>query len=1082
MRIFPTGSYLVRFLIASALIALSAYETRIFAQQPAAAPEKLRPDPDAPRTASAPEGEDENDLLLPLKRDQWFYQQRAFPNKRTPPEAYWHSQMQRETLLAAGRTRLANLRPEQAAAVDPLSTLRWIADGPQPVAAYGGSIPYSGRADAIAVHPTDPATVYLGTAAGGVWKTTNGGQTWTPLTDSQASLAIGALAIDPNNPETVYAGTGEPDYSGDSYYGQGLLKSTNGGQSWTLIRNPFPNPYAPGVVGATITSIAVQKGNSNVVLVGTFYGLYRSGDGGSTWTEIINTGVSAILFDRKKNNTVYVGVGDFPSTGTLFVSTDAGQTFKTMNGTGANSVPAPSAVLRTALAEDASGTLYAAFARSDYGAPGSLYKSSDGGQNWIKLTAPNSLDWYRNAIAVVPSNPKVMYASGASLWESTDGGNTWTAVGGQSYADQHAFAFSADGSLLYLADDGGVFVNTDPAAAFASFTSLNETINTLTFYPGFSILAGNSKSALAGSQDHGVNLYLGELAWPNGEQSGFCGDGGSVYIDPKGMSAYAHCEGGSANWVSNATGGKESTAWVAAEDGISTQDRWPFVADIKGDFRNVSTVYTGTNRLYRSTNSGALWTPISPDLTDGGTISTIGVSPFDSNTLYVGSNDGKLSVTHNAAAGDSATWTTLAGLPPRNISKVIVNSNDDDIYVTVGGFSSGHVFHSTDGGATFTDVSGNLPDTPVDSIAVDPDIRTTIYLATDTGVYVSETGGNSWTPLGGGLPNVVVQDILVVHSTRTVRVVTHGRGAWDAALTQVIPAGITFNPAYIDSPAVVTLTVSLNRPAPFGGASVALKSSNPAVFPVPATFQIKAGSTKGMLTIHTAQIKAVETAAITASYSGATIGASVSLNPGSFSLSANTRTAAVVQGKSIEFKAKIQSLNNFSGKVALAASGLPQSISAAGSKWSPSSVTVAAGGYATATYTLATTAKTIPGKYNLQFVASSPRYVKQIASLALTVTEAPAPKISGILSAPLKALTTAQTLEIGGSNFAAGDTLTFTPPKGAAFASIAAQLTVVSATEITYKLNVKGMAGEWSVRVNSADGLRHSNLVVFTVK
>lgn len=200
-----------------------------------------------------------------LKRGAWFEEQRAYPYGHIPAGAYWHAQLQKRSLVQERSKTLRLLRPKVVAQSDPLSAVKWTPDGPAPV--YSSAIytnPPSGRATSVAVDPADPNTIYLGTAAGGVWKTTDGGQTWVPATDSQASLAIGAVAIDPNNPNTVYVGTGEPDFSGDSYYGQGLLKSTDAGASWTLIRAPFTS----GDIAPSFTSIAVQPGNSNVVIAG----------------------------------------------------------------------------------------------------------------------------------------------------------------------------------------------------------------------------------------------------------------------------------------------------------------------------------------------------------------------------------------------------------------------------------------------------------------------------------------------------------------------------------------------------------------------------------------------------------------------------------------------------------------------------------------------------------------------------------------------------------------------------------------------------------------------------------------------
>lgn len=764
------------------VVAGMVFASALRAQESTSAPEKLTPQTENPPQAGEKQ---EEDALFPLKRNQWFIQQRAYPNAHVPAGAYWRAQAQRQQLLARRALALRALSPVAAAQVDPFSAVTWIADGPQPAAAYYGTIPYSGRATSIAVHPTDPNTVYLGTAAGGLWKTTDSGTTWTPLTDQQASLAIGAVAIDPNNPSTVFAGTGEPDFSTDSYYGQGLLKSTDAGATWTLIRTPFTT----GDTAPDFTAIAVQPGNSNIVLAANWAGLYRSADGGNTWSAVLTPGggggATAVMFDIKNSGVAYAGIGASASaTGSVYMSTDAGQTWTSISGSGSGAVPAPSLVIRTALAEDSNGKLYAAFANANFVTPGTLYVTANSGATWTQLASPGGLDWYRNAIAVTPGNPQVLYASGALLYESTDGGQTWSSdSSGTYYADQHGFAFSGDGTRMYLADDGGVFVTTQPTTANAVFTSLNTTLNTMTFYPGFSLIAGQAR-LLAGSQDHGLNLYVGGLSWPNGEQSGYCGDGGAVYIDPKATYAYAHCEGGPANWVANASADTVVNNWTAAQTGINTGDRWPWVADIKGDWTTVSTVYTGTNRLYQSTNNAASWTAISGDLTAGSaTISTIAVAPTDSNTIYTGAGDGTVSVTNNALSGAAATWKTLTGLPTRTITKILVMPDSaQDVYLTVSGFDSGHVFHSTNGGTTWTNISGDLPNTPADSIAADPSLLNTFYLATDTGVYVTSNSGAHWEPLGTGLPNVVVQDVLLDPTNRKLRVITHGRGAWEAAL------------------------------------------------------------------------------------------------------------------------------------------------------------------------------------------------------------------------------------------------------------------------------------------------------------
>lgn len=351
--------------------------------------------------------------------------------------------------------------------------------------------------------------------------------------------------------------------------------------------------------------------------------------------------------------------------------------------------------------------------------------------------------------------------------------------------DSHFLPMAASSMLRTTA---GSMKTSQPAVANPTFVALNQTLNTLTFYPGFSLLPGQANSLLAGSQDHGLNLYTGTLsAWESGDSFRFCGDGGSAYVDPQGKYAYAHCWGGSANWIANSTGEGNPASWQAVQSGLGSNDRVPWVVDIKGDQQNVANVYTATNYLYQSTNYAASWVPISPDLTAGkSAVNMIGISPSDANTIYTGAGDGTVSPTTNALAGTGATWTTLTGLPNRSISKIVVQPDSTkDVYLTVSGFDTGHVFHSTNGGTSWTDISGDLPNTPVNSIFVDPELLNTIYVATDIGVFVTSNGGTNWTPLGQDLPNVVVFDILMYQPTHTLRVITHGRGAWDAIVPLV---------------------------------------------------------------------------------------------------------------------------------------------------------------------------------------------------------------------------------------------------------------------------------------------------------
>jgi photosystem II stability/assembly factor-like uncharacterized protein len=770
-------------------------------------------DPDSSSAANsrvtgpdAQQGEADGDFAR--KRNEWFIRQRAYPHAHIPPGARENALRQHLLLKQSARHSVLAVPPAVSGLgarpdlnvkpTDSFASLTWKFDGPSLISSGAGQTPYSGRATSLAINPTNPLIMYLGTAAGGVWITTDGGQTWAPLTDSQPSLAIGALAIDPNNPNTIYAGTGEADYSGDSYYGEGLLKSTDGGSTWTQISAPFVNTSG---AAAPFAQIAIQPGNSSVLLAATESGVYHSTDAGATWTNQLPSYASAVIFDPTNANVAYVGMNGYfnsivlPSvTAAIYKSTDGGVTWTALTGSTSSPLPSGKLVWRTSLYLDSAGNLLAGLAPSS-GGSGTPYKSTDGGNTWTALTAPgDGLDWYRDWLVSVPGSPNVLYTGGVDLFQSLDGGVTWS-KSTESYAtllwaDQHAAVFSPNGSTMYIMDDGGIFATTTPTATNPAFSSLNNSIGSMTFYPGFGITGKNSSATIVGSQDHGTQIGTSGSSWSYTGGGNICGDGGPVVMDSAGVYAYAHCEGSPlSSWMSSATGGAVlgqpyPYGWVSAEAGITTTDRTYWVPPIATDPSNATNVYTGTYRVYQSTNHAAQWTPISGDLTAGqAALNTIAVAPSDANTIYTGAGDGTVSVTNNALAGASATWMKLSGLPNRSISKIVVTPDSpQDVYVVVSGFGAGHIFHSANGGTTWSDLSGNLPDTPADSVAVDPSLLGTIYLATDTGVYVTSNGGTNWEVLGSNLPNVVVQDIQLVPSSRLLRVVTHGRGAWDTTL------------------------------------------------------------------------------------------------------------------------------------------------------------------------------------------------------------------------------------------------------------------------------------------------------------
>jgi uncharacterized protein (TIGR03437 family) len=744
------------------------------------------------------------------ERQEWFYSQRQFPLGRIPTGARVNAIAAIRNLEIAARQQ----RPLGQATAHAADPNKWTLIGPRPTGG-GTTNVTAGRVNAVAIDPRDNNTVYIGAAEGGVWKTTDGGANWTPLTDDQPSIANGAIALDPTNPDIVYVGTGEENFAQDSYYGAGILKSTDAGKTWTNIVGPF--------LRAVIGSMSIHPTNGQVILLTTSTGIWRSEDGAANWTRVLSGVGTFVLFDPTNGNVAYAALGNIggSSLNGVYKSTDAGKTWSPSNGSGANAIPSQNVGrISIAIANSNTTTLFASIETAGTTADGQLmgiWKTTDGGQTWNRLPIPASLVsqwggqvWYNNTIAVNPTDPSIVWAGGTPLFRSLDGGSTWAQVSQvgpnnvQIHVDQHLFVFTNDGSKLYLGNDGGVYSTTDAGASRVNFTDLNATLAVTQFYPGFSVHPSDPTIAIGGTQDNGTQRFSGNLSWNNVT----CGDGGNTAIDFSVPSiAYSACQNIAINVTAN-----NATSWLPAAYGINQADRTLFIAPLAMDPSNPQTLYFGTLRLWRSVDSSGKWAAVSPDLTGGGSrtgIKTIGVAPSDSNTVYVGTSDGLLRVTRNAFDPKGPTWSnTGTGLPVRAVTHIALDPIDPTIaYATFSGFAIGpdtlgHIFKTVNAGATWADVSGNLPNIPVNDLVVDPDIPGTFYAGTDAGVMISTDNAATWNTLGDSLPRVVVDSLVLQRATRTLLAATHGRSVWQIgvplagassqpAITSLVPASAT---------------------------------------------------------------------------------------------------------------------------------------------------------------------------------------------------------------------------------------------------------------------------------------------------
>jgi photosystem II stability/assembly factor-like uncharacterized protein len=743
----------------------------------------------------------------------------------------------------------AQSSPDRAAAT--IGT--WVSIGPAPLVyaddPSAAEFFNSGRVAAVAVDPGAATHWLIGVGNGGVWETRDAGASWAAIAEDAPTLAIGAVAFAPSNPRVIYVGTGESAAVGFAKAGVGLLKSTDGGVSWSLLG-------ATSFARATVKRLRVHPTTEDVVLAATArggfgresyegapapppFGILRSQDGGATWARTLAGHATALEIDASNFSNQYAAIADQrvgvlnDSPGSvpngLYRSTDAGLTWSPVSGPwGPNPSPTMSSVGRIELALSPSNpnVLYAAIQVPPNGGSTStgllgLFRTDNAWAPmpaWIQVsttaTPPggycNPKCGYSHVISVDPANPDTLFAGGAErgLWRCTRCGAapTWTNVTRwvPLHTDHHAMTWA--GNRLIVGTDGGVWSSPDTGATWQNH---NTGLSTAMFYGG-ALHPTNRDVLLGGLRDFQVSLRNGHYRWVITPQPA-TGEWGEAEVALSSRNPDTHWMAG---WlwgdIQRTTDGGRTVA--RADAGIDKIGA-AFVAPVKKCPSNDDVFVTGTNRLWRTNdffnstaptwfqNSPAHPYPIPTALRAPGTVLSIAYAPSDTscNTYAYGNRGGELSLTQNGGG----TWANLdpgRTLPARPINGLAFHpASPATLYAALSSFDNGtpgkpgHIFKTTNAQApspTWVDISPPA-DVPFNVIAIDPRNPARVYAGADTGLWQSDDGGATWVKKGvsDGMPNAPVYDIQINAATDQTVVFTYGRGAYRlvTAVTSVHP-------------------------------------------------------------------------------------------------------------------------------------------------------------------------------------------------------------------------------------------------------------------------------------------------------
>jgi GEVED domain/Secretion system C-terminal sorting domain/Sortilin, neurotensin receptor 3,/Fibronectin type III domain len=617
-----------------------------------------------------------------------------------------------------------------------------------------------GRVNTVYVDPNNANIIYVGAPAGGIWKSTDAGVNWKPLSDQLPQIGVSGIVTDPRNSNTIYIVTGDKD-AGDSVC-IGVLKSTDGGTTW----NPTGLTFNSYVLSS---DIYMHPTNSNILWVATSEGIYKTTNAGATWTNVLSGFIRDIKIKPGDPNTIYA-----VNSTTFYKSSNGGDSFTTITSGLPDAATTGRVVIDVTPAN--ANYVYVLAADRDGNFKG-VYRSTNSGFSFTKTAESNNIleskqAYYDLALSVSRTNPEVVFTGCLNVWKSTNGGtsftrlNSWSDPKGVAYthADIHFLRYY--GNKLYCGSDGGIYESTNDGATFTSKTA------GLQISQLYKIAVSKQSSAnmMGGLQDNGGHAYSG------GQWKNYYGaDGMDTGVDPNNSSKYyGFIQFGSGLYVTTDAGNSLDPTVIdapAAEKGTGDDGgNWvtPLVVNSAGE------VFAGYKKVYKL--DGANWAANSTN-TFGGDIENIVIDPSNNNNMYV-SVGTELYKSTNKGVDFNLVYNFTG-----NVRDIRVHSSNSNVVYAVTQGTDGQVYQSTNGGTSFTSISNGLPAIGKTVIVHQAqDLSNPLYLGTDLGVYYRDDANTTWTPFDTNLPNVKVLDLEINYVDKNITAATYGRGVWRASI------------------------------------------------------------------------------------------------------------------------------------------------------------------------------------------------------------------------------------------------------------------------------------------------------------